>query len=181
MAVAIIAVPPDLNIDLGHLEVLSLGRDAADKQRGRHQHRRGHRYGKSNLHHWFLLLQTDNGRKWEKVSRSIDHYLTEWLNVGSEDRLHSSRARITVSGKCFGLIISLLKFFEKISEPGGHGSLKGVLCTEIPPECRLNRVQCAAPHRSLFVHRSDPKGNREQPSPNHIVQLICGTKREHAC
>jgi hypothetical protein len=41
VAVAIIAIPPDLNIDLGHLEVLRLGRDAADKKRGRHQHRSG--------------------------------------------------------------------------------------------------------------------------------------------
>ena len=41
MAVAIIAIPPELNIDLGHLEVLGLGRNGANKQRGRHQHRSG--------------------------------------------------------------------------------------------------------------------------------------------
>jgi hypothetical protein len=41
VAVAIIAVPPELNIDLGHLEALGLGRDAADKKRGWHQHRSG--------------------------------------------------------------------------------------------------------------------------------------------
>jgi hypothetical protein len=38
LVAAIIAVAPELNIDLGHLEVLGLGRNAADKQRGRHQH-----------------------------------------------------------------------------------------------------------------------------------------------
>jgi hypothetical protein len=31
VAVAIIAIPPELNIDLSHLKVLGLGRDAADK------------------------------------------------------------------------------------------------------------------------------------------------------
>jgi hypothetical protein len=41
MTIAIIAIPPELNIDLGHLEVLCLGRDAADKKRGWHQHRSG--------------------------------------------------------------------------------------------------------------------------------------------
>ena len=35
MAVAIIAIAPELNIDLGYLEVLGLGRNAADKQGGR--------------------------------------------------------------------------------------------------------------------------------------------------
>jgi hypothetical protein len=45
---------------------------------------------------------------------------------------------ITVSGKCFGLITSFLKFSEKISEPGGHGSLKGVLCTEALSDYVLN-------------------------------------------
>ena len=58
---------------------------------------------------------------------------------------YSNRARITVSGKCFGLITSLLKLSKKVSEPGGHGSLKGVLCTEERPDCVLNIaiVRCA--------------------------------------
>ncbi len=51
---------------------------------------------------------------------------------------YSSRARITVSGNCFGPIISLLKFSEKIVEPGGHGLLNGVLCTEPLPDRVLN-------------------------------------------
>jgi hypothetical protein len=34
VAVAIIAIAPELNIDLGYLEVLGLGRNAADKQGG---------------------------------------------------------------------------------------------------------------------------------------------------
>jgi hypothetical protein len=51
---------------------------------------------------------------------------------------YSSRARTTVSGKCFGLITLLLKFSEKIGEPGGQGSLKGVLCTEALPDSVLN-------------------------------------------
>jgi hypothetical protein len=41
VAVITVAIPPELNIDLGHLEVLGLGRDAADKKRGWHQHRSG--------------------------------------------------------------------------------------------------------------------------------------------
>ena len=45
MAVAIIAIAPELNIDLGYLEVLGLGRNAADKQGGRHQYRNGKRTG----------------------------------------------------------------------------------------------------------------------------------------
>src|SRR6266540_2102993 len=77
-------------------------------------------------------------------------------NVGSEDRLHSSRARITVAGNCFGPIISLLKFSEKIVEPGGHGLLNGVLCTEPLPDRVLNIArQSDSPDRSLFAwHRS---------------------------
>jgi hypothetical protein len=55
VAVAIIAIAPELNIDLGYLEVLGLGRNAADKQGGRHQYRNGKRRGKGNLHHGFLL------------------------------------------------------------------------------------------------------------------------------
>jgi hypothetical protein len=49
-----------------------------------------------------------------------------------------NRARIAVSGKCFGLITSLLKFSEKISETGGRGSLEDVLFTEALPESVLN-------------------------------------------
>jgi hypothetical protein len=49
VAVAIIAIPPELNIDLGHLEVLRRGRNAADKQRGWHQHRSGQRRGKRSF------------------------------------------------------------------------------------------------------------------------------------
>jgi hypothetical protein len=30
------------------------------------------------------------------------------------------------------------QILEKISEPGGHGSLKGVLCMEPLPDCVLN-------------------------------------------
>jgi hypothetical protein len=51
---------------------------------------------------------------------------------------YSSRARITVSGKCFGLIISLLKFSEKISEPVGHGRLKDVVFPEASSDSVLN-------------------------------------------
>jgi hypothetical protein len=47
--VAVVAVPPDLNIDaLGHLEVLSLGRSSRRRSR---QHRCGCRQDKSDLHH----------------------------------------------------------------------------------------------------------------------------------
>ena len=56
-----------------------------------------------------------------------------------------NRARIAVSGKCFGLITSLLKFItsllkfsEKISETGGRGSLGSVPLTEALPDCVLN-------------------------------------------
>ena len=49
-----------------------------------------------------------------------------------------NRARIAVSGKCFGLITSLLKFSEKISETGGRGSLGSVPFTEALPDCVLN-------------------------------------------
>jgi hypothetical protein len=49
--VPVIAVSPDLNIDLGHLQVLGLGRKCTAKQRGSHQYRRGCRYGESDLRH----------------------------------------------------------------------------------------------------------------------------------
>jgi hypothetical protein len=55
VAVAVITVPPELNIDLGHFEVLSLGRDTADKQRGRH--RRVRAWGQSPQMHQNKLSQ----------------------------------------------------------------------------------------------------------------------------
>jgi hypothetical protein len=54
LVAAIIAVAPELNIDLGHLEVLGLGRNAADKQRGRQSAPSGKRRGKGNLHRGFM-------------------------------------------------------------------------------------------------------------------------------
>ena len=45
---AIIAIPPELNIDLGHLEVLGLGRSGRRRSR---QHRCGCRQDESDLHH----------------------------------------------------------------------------------------------------------------------------------
>src|SRR5882672_8081327 len=52
--VAVVAVPPDLNIDaLGHLDALGLGRSG---ERGSRQHRCGCRHGKSDLHHVGFLL-----------------------------------------------------------------------------------------------------------------------------
>src|SRR5258705_4572231 len=52
--IAVIAVPPDLNIDaLGHLDVLGLGRS---DERGSRQQRCGCRHGKSDLHHVGVLL-----------------------------------------------------------------------------------------------------------------------------
>ena len=58
-------------------------------------------------------------------------------SCGQLSRLSVNRARI-VSGKCFGLITSLLKFSEKISETGGRGSLGSVPFTEKLPDCVLN-------------------------------------------
>src|SRR5437660_5766536 len=47
--VAVVAVPPDLNIDaLGHLDALGLGRS---DERGNRQHRCGCRHSKSDLNH----------------------------------------------------------------------------------------------------------------------------------
>src|SRR3981189_3854769 len=55
--VAVVAVPPDLNIDaLGHLDALGLGRS---DERGSRQHRCGCRHGKSDLHHVGVLLGLD--------------------------------------------------------------------------------------------------------------------------
>src|SRR3982074_963421 len=52
--VAVVAVPPDLNIDaLGHFDALGLGRN---DERGSGQHRCGCRQGKSDLHHVGVLL-----------------------------------------------------------------------------------------------------------------------------
>jgi hypothetical protein len=72
------------------------------------------------------------------VDLSSDNDLAKDDHQGAGVTDYSSRARITVSGKCFGLITSFLKFSEKISEPGGHGSLKGVLCTEALSDYVLN-------------------------------------------
>ena len=58
-------------------------------------------------------------------------------SCGQLSRLSVNRTRI-VSGKCFGLITSLLKFSEKISETGGRGSLGSVPFTEKLPDCVLN-------------------------------------------
>jgi hypothetical protein len=41
---------------------------------------------------------------------------------------------MTIAGNCFGLIILSLKFSEKVSEPGGHGLLDGILCAEAPSD-----------------------------------------------
>jgi hypothetical protein len=49
--VPVVVVSPDLNIDLGHLQVLGLGWKCAAKQWGSHQYRRGCRYGESDLRH----------------------------------------------------------------------------------------------------------------------------------
>src|SRR6266496_2875932 len=117
-AVAIIAIPPELNIDLGHFEVLGLGRDAADKQRGRHQHRSGQRRGKGNLHHGFLL--------WG-VKCFAFHSVS-----------FSSRAHITASGNCLGFVISLLKLLEKVSQPRGQRWLDSVVLTEALPDYPLS-------------------------------------------
>src|ERR1700736_4507581 len=55
--VAVVAVPPDLNIDaLGHLEALGLGRSG---ERGSCQHNCRCRHGKSDLHHVRVLLALD--------------------------------------------------------------------------------------------------------------------------
>src|SRR5258708_11446965 len=55
--VAVVAVPPDLNIDaLGHLDALGLGRS---DERGSRQHRYGCRHSKSDLHHVGVLLGLD--------------------------------------------------------------------------------------------------------------------------
>jgi transposase len=51
-----VSAAPDLDVDaLGHLEVLGLGRNGADKQRGSHQYRPGCRQGESDLYHVGLL------------------------------------------------------------------------------------------------------------------------------
>jgi hypothetical protein len=55
--VAVVAVPPDLNIDaLGHLDALGLGRSG---EVGSRQHRCGCCHGKSDLHHVGVLLGLD--------------------------------------------------------------------------------------------------------------------------
>src|SRR6266404_8390084 len=55
--IAVVAVPPDLNIDaLGHLDALGLGRS---DERGNRQRRCGCRHSKSDLHHVGVLLGLD--------------------------------------------------------------------------------------------------------------------------
>src|SRR5947207_7249373 len=55
--IAVVAVPPDLNIDaLGHLDALGLGRS---DERGSRQHRCGGCHSKSDLHHVGVLLGLD--------------------------------------------------------------------------------------------------------------------------
>ena len=55
--VAIVVVPPDLNIDaLGHLDALGLGRSG---EGGSRMHRCGCRHGKTDLHHVGVLLGLD--------------------------------------------------------------------------------------------------------------------------
>jgi hypothetical protein len=39
---------------------------------------------------------------------------------------------------CLGLLASLLKFHEKVSQPRGQRSLNGVVLTEALPDCPLN-------------------------------------------
>src|SRR5882762_12012125 len=51
--VVAVTVPPDLNIDLGHPDALSLDRSG---EGGGRQHRCGCRHGKSDLHHVGFLL-----------------------------------------------------------------------------------------------------------------------------
>jgi hypothetical protein len=46
--VSVVAVPPDLDIDLGHLDALGFG---WSEERGSRQHRCGCCHGKSDLHH----------------------------------------------------------------------------------------------------------------------------------
>jgi hypothetical protein len=123
MTIAVIAVATELNIDLSHLEVLGLGRDAADKKRDWHQHRSGKRRDKGNLRHGLLLrlIQTNKGERFRASFRFV-----------------SGRAHITVSGNCLGLLASLLKFHEKVSQPRGQRSLNGVVLTEALPDCPLN-------------------------------------------
>src|SRR5262249_55302324 len=54
--VAVIAVAADLNIDaLGHLDVLGLGRNGADKQRGSHQYPPAAARAKAIFIMWELL------------------------------------------------------------------------------------------------------------------------------
>jgi hypothetical protein len=113
VAVAIIAITPELNIDLGHLEVLGLGRNAADKQRGWHQHRSGQRRGKSNLCHGLLLglIQTERVSRFISVSlvysirrtkpaflhgeqRSVAQAIFSWpsrSDMGQSPRMHKNK------------------------------------------------------------------------------------------
>jgi hypothetical protein len=53
-------------------------------------------------------------------------------------RFVSSRAHIMVSGNCLGLVASLLKLLNKISQPRGQRSLNGVVLTKSLADCPLN-------------------------------------------
>jgi hypothetical protein len=127
VAVAIIPIPPELNIDLGHLEVLGIGRSGADKQRGRHQHCSRKRRGKSNLCHGLLLglIQT------EGVSTDRKGFALHSVSF-------SSRVHIMASGNCLGFVASLLKLLEKVSHPRGERLLDNVVLTETLPDYPLN-------------------------------------------
>src|SRR5436309_14547289 len=100
MTIAIIAIPPELNIDLSHLEVLGLGRSTADKKRGWHQHRSGQRRGKSNLRHGLLL----------KGCKGFAPH-----SVSFKPRSHSDLGQLS-QARCS----SFLKLLEKVSKPRGQ-------------------------------------------------------------
>ena len=79
--------------------------------------------------HWLMSAKC---QKQTFVESGVIALAAESFQIGSVNR-----ARI-VSGKCFGLITSLLKFSEKISETGGRGSLGSVPFTEALPDCLSN-------------------------------------------
>jgi hypothetical protein len=76
-------------------------------------------------------------------------------------RFVSSRVHITVSGNCLGLVASLLKLLNKISQPRGQRSLNGVVLTKALTDCPLNIArQSGAPNRfvTAFEHGINPHG-----------------------
>src|SRR2546430_7059773 len=72
------------------------------------------------------------------IIRSSFYRQTTGTNVKKFRASSSITSRWIIQAALFGRVILLLKFSEKISEPGGHGSFKGVLCTEALPDCVLN-------------------------------------------